>query len=157
MVPIWMLRTAEPGRASSVPLNDLNPSSIYGCSVMNVIRKLIERAGSGGDVGALVSWNTELAENSTDRTGVPFLEPTERCRERRSPPSRRSKGPLKWSAAAPPRGRDATPILETYVSRALRAQHDLDVDTVGHLDPHQLPQGSFVRVEVDEPLVDPHL
>ncbi len=56
IVPIWMLRTAEPGRASSVPLNGLKPSSIHGCSVMNVIRKLIERAGSDGEKGALASW-----------------------------------------------------------------------------------------------------
>src|SRR2546427_7094811 len=38
-----------------------------------------------------------------------------------------------------------------------RAQHDLDVDAVRHLNPHQLPQRALVRVEVDEPLVDPHL
>src|SRR5438309_9244804 len=38
-----------------------------------------------------------------------------------------------------------------------RSQHDLDVDAVGNLDPHQLPQRAFVRIEVDEPLVDPHL
>src|SRR3989442_10454139 len=39
----------------------------------------------------------------------------------------------------------------------LRAQHDLDVDAVRDLDAHELPQGAFVGVEVDEPLVDPHL
>src|SRR2546425_119736 len=38
-----------------------------------------------------------------------------------------------------------------------RAQHDLDVHAVRHLNPHELPQSALIRVEVDEPLVDPHL
>src|SRR2546425_11205208 len=72
MVPITMLRTAEPGRASSVPLNGLNPVSIHGCSRINVMEKLTERAGSEGDKGTLVSWNVELAEKMTGRAEVPW-------------------------------------------------------------------------------------
>src|SRR5437773_10372915 len=78
MVPIWMLRTAGPGRASSVPLNGLKPSSIHGCSVMNVIRKLIERAESDGEKGPLASWKAELAEKTTGRTRVPCPRSEER-------------------------------------------------------------------------------
>ena len=37
------------------------------------------------------------------------------------------------------------------------AEHDLDVHAIGDLDPHQLPEGALIGVEVDEPLVDPHL
>src|SRR5438132_13977834 len=83
----------------------------------------------------------------------PVPEPKERRRARRPRWLQQSKGPSRWSAAAPPRIRDAAPILETYVSRALRAQHDLDVHAVGDLDAHELSQRTFVRVEVDEPLV----
>src|SRR5438876_4537921 len=38
-----------------------------------------------------------------------------------------------------------------------RSQHDLDVHAVRHLDAHELPERALVRVEVDEPLVNPHL
>src|SRR5213080_279560 len=48
-------------------------------------------------------------------------------------------------------------VLEARGAGRSASQHDLDVDAVRHLDPHELPQGAFVRVEVDEPLVDPHL
>ena len=37
------------------------------------------------------------------------------------------------------------------------AKDDLDVYTIGNLDPHELPQGTLICVEVDESLVDPHL
>src|SRR3972149_12050288 len=37
------------------------------------------------------------------------------------------------------------------------AQDDLDVDAVRPLEAHQLAEGTLVRVEVDEPLVDAHL
>src|SRR5438874_10787671 len=43
------------------------------------------------------------------------------------------------------------------VPRGSGSQDDLDVDSVRHLDAHELAQGPFVRIEVDEPLVDPHL
>src|SRR5213080_63942 len=48
-------------------------------------------------------------------------------------------------------------VLEARGAGRSASQHDLDVDAVRHLDPHELPQGAFVRVEVDEPLMDPHL
>ena len=37
------------------------------------------------------------------------------------------------------------------------AENDLDVDAIGNLDPHELPEGTLVGVQVDEPLVDAHL
>src|SRR5213080_5230015 len=43
------------------------------------------------------------------------------------------------------------------VAGASRAKDDLDVDPVRHLDAHELTKGPLVRIEVDEPLVDPHL
>src|SRR3989475_191103 len=62
-----------------------------------------------------------------------------------------------------PRGYGGRPTLRFPGSRrhearvASGSQHDLDVDAVRHLDAHQLPQRALVRVEVDEPFVDPHL
>ena len=32
------------------------------------------------------------------------------------------------------------------------AENDLDVDAIGNLDPHELPEGTLVGVQVDEPL-----
>src|SRR5439155_23883713 len=43
------------------------------------------------------------------------------------------------------------------VAGASRAKDDLDVDPVRHLNAHELTKGPLVRIEVDEPLVDPHL
>ena len=37
------------------------------------------------------------------------------------------------------------------------AKDYLDVYAIGNRDPHELPQGTLISVEVDEPLVDPHL
>src|SRR5205809_7843648 len=85
----------------------------------------------------------------------PVPEPKERRRARRSRWLQQSKGPSRWAAAAPPRIRDAAPILENYVSRALRAQHDLDVHAVGDLDAHGFSRGTCVRVDVDGRAVDP--
>src|SRR5438445_1754 len=48
-------------------------------------------------------------------------------------------------------------VLEARGAGRSAWQLDLDVHAVRHLDPHELPQRAFVCVEVDEPLVDPHL
>ena len=45
-----------------------------------------------------------------------------------------------------------SPVLIVEVSDA--AENDLDVDAIGNLDPHELPEGALVSVQVDEPLVD---
>ena len=37
------------------------------------------------------------------------------------------------------------------------AKHNLDVDTVRNGNPHELPEGTLVGIEIDEPLVDAHL
>jgi len=37
------------------------------------------------------------------------------------------------------------------------AKHDLDVDAIGDLDPHELPEGTLIGVQIYEPLVDAHL
>src|SRR5213594_2618120 len=48
-------------------------------------------------------------------------------------------------------------VLEGRGAGRSASQHDFDVHAVRHLDAHELPQRAFVRVEVDEPLVDSHL
>src|SRR5207302_1901006 len=54
-------------------------------------------------------------------------------------------------------GRMKVSRASVLVPRGSRSQDDLDVDSVRHLDAHELAQGPLVRIEVDEPLVDPHL
>ena len=36
-------------------------------------------------------------------------------------------------------------------------KHNLDVYAIGDLDPHELPEGTLVGVQINEPLVDAHL
>ena len=46
------------------------------------------------------------------------------------------------------------PLVKVYSSAA---EHNLNVDSIGNLDPHELPEGTLVGVQIDEPLVDAHL
>ena len=46
------------------------------------------------------------------------------------------------------------PLVNVFGSSA--AKHNLNVDSIGNLDPHELPEGTLVGVQIDEPLVDAH-
>src|SRR3989454_12684153 len=48
-------------------------------------------------------------------------------------------------------------VLEARGAGRSASQHDFGVHAVRHLDAHKLSYREFVRVEVDEPLADPHL
>ena len=37
------------------------------------------------------------------------------------------------------------------------AKNDLNVDAIGYLDPHELPKGALISIQIDESLVDTHL
>ena len=46
--------------------------------------------------------------------------------------------------------------LEKDTSAVSVLKDDFDVDVLGYLDTHELPECALVCVNVDEPLVDPH-
>lgn len=51
--------------------------------------------------------------------------------------------------------RGVSPLFRVYCSST--AKHNLNVDSIGNLDPHELPEGTLVGVQIDEPLVNAHL
>lgn len=48
-----------------------------------------------------------------------------------------------------------SPLFRVYCSST--AKHNLNVDSIRNLDPHELPEGTLVGVQVDESLVNAHL
>ena len=47
----------------------------------------------------------------------------------------------------------ANPLVKVYSSAA---KHNLNVDSIGNLDPHELPEGTLVGIQIDESLVNAH-